>query len=785
MMQSSGVIICLSYILGLLFTAVPWGGAWILGLGILAAIFFRVSYISLRKFALKREKSITKGKTGVNSPLTTPHPRVWLIAGLVGLLATLYFPFRIPQPGPKDISQFVSSENNSNQEQLVIVRGEVVGTPRLTRSQRGQFWLNATQLDEVKNDQGPARLPKGVTGKLYVTVPILQSTGLYPGQQIAVTGMLYKPKAASNPGAFDFQKYLNQEGTFAGLVGKQINFIDEDRKWGWWKIREQIVRSQVRFLGVPEGPLVSAMVLGGKAVDLPYDIRDLFVKVGLAHALAASGFQTSLILGVILQLTRRAKKGTQIIFGALGLIAFLSLAGFQAAILRAVIMGFAALVGLALERKVQQLGSLLLAATLLLLFNPGWIWDLGFQLSFLATLGLIVTATPITKSLDWLPPSIASLISVPLAATIWTLPLLLHIFSVVAVYSVPLNIITTPLISVISIGGMISGLASLILPDIGSTLASFLYYPTHWLIQLAEFFANLPGSSVAVGSISTWQMLIIYGLIISTCLVRWWQKRWWFASLIAVVLVIIPVWHSTNNLLRITLLATDKEPILVIQDQGKVTLINSGDEGTGRFTILPFLQQQGVNQIDWAISSKFLGNENEAWLEIIESLRINNFYAYGSLQENKIEAQIIQQKLQKKQGIYQALTLGQTINNGSIIAQFVNDKLPILRLQIFGQNWLLVGRMKSQQVAQMLKTGELSRPQVLWCPSESLQDLVVALQPQVAIATANNLDSKTLSALNKGQTKLFFTGRDGAIQWTANGDFEAFIQVTENKSSGL
>ena len=94
----------------------------------------------------------------------------------------------------------------------MIVRGEVESNPRLTRSQRGQFWLEATQLDEVKNDKGPADIPKGVTGKLYVTVPILQATGLYPGQQIAVTGILYKPKAASNPGGFDFQKYLKQEG---------------------------------------------------------------------------------------------------------------------------------------------------------------------------------------------------------------------------------------------------------------------------------------------------------------------------------------------------------------------------------------------------------------------------------------------------------------------------------------------------------------------------------------------------------------------------------------------
>jgi len=62
-------------------------------------------------------------------------------------------------------------------------------------------------------------------------------------------------------------------------------------------VKARIIRSQVRWLGSPEGPFVSSMVLGSKAVDLPYDIRDSFIQVGLAHALAASGFQTSLILG--------------------------------------------------------------------------------------------------------------------------------------------------------------------------------------------------------------------------------------------------------------------------------------------------------------------------------------------------------------------------------------------------------------------------------------------------------------------------------------------------------
>lgn len=785
MNQVSGVIICLGYILGLLFTTVPWGGFWVLGLGVVGAIFFGRKRLNIRKHLPKKENSQAKTKTAPQLSQTSPHARVWLIAGVIGLLASFYFQLRVPTPQANDISKFVPSENGNNQEQLFIVRGKVLSKPRMTRSQRGQLWLEATQFDEVKNENAPDGRTKGVTGKLYVTMPLLQTTGLHPSQQIAVTGVLYKPKPPLNPGAFDFQKFLQQEGAFAGLSGRQVNILDEGQTWGWWKVRERIVRSQVRSLGVPEGTLVSAMVLGSKVVDLPYETQDRFVQVGLAHALAASGFQTSLILGVILGLTSKAKKGAQIILGSIALLLFLTLTGLQPSVLRAVIMGFAALIGIGLRRKVKQLGSLLVAAVLLLLFNPLWIWDLGFQLSFLATLGLIVTVSPITKHFDWLPPIITSSIAVPLAAAIWTLPLLLHVFSVVAIYTLPANILSTPLISVISIGGMISALVSLISPELGSNLADWLYHPTHWLLKLVEVFGSLPGSTVAVGSISLGQMVAMYILIILAWVVRWWQQRWWFSVIVALGLVFIPVWHSANTLFRVTVLAAGEEPVLVIQDKGKVTLINSGDEGTGRFTILPFLQQQAVNKVDWAIASDFQHNGNNAWLEVLQRLPIGTFYDYSPTSNNNTTNQVIQKEVQKSKGIYQPLSVGQTISTGSVVAQLINNQLPILQLQIFGQNWLLVGQTKTTELLRLLNAGRLARPQVLWCPGESLKELIPVLQPQVAIATTTNLDQKTLSELSQTQTKLFFTSRDGAIQWTPDGQFEIFIQAGENKTSIL
>jgi len=723
--QTSIIIFCLTYILGLLLTAIPWGGYSILAVGIGAAI-------ALPRF-LPRLK-----------------PVIWLGAGLVGLFASFYLQVRSPQPAASDISHFVSKNAN------VTVQGRITSTPRLTRSQRGQFWLEANQLNET-----------AVTGRLYVTVPLLQATGLYPNQKVTISGDLYKPKSVANPGAFDFKAYLEREGAFAGLNGRQVTFAQQKQQWGWWLVQQRIVRSQARWLGSPTGPLVSSIVLGSRAVDLPYDIRDLFVRVGLAHALAASGFQTSLILGLVVTLGKRFSQAIQVSCGAGALIIFLCLTGLQPSVLRAVVMGFGVLIAMAMNRKIKPLGSLLLAATLLLLFNPLWIWDLGFELSFLATLGLVVTAPALSKRLDWLPAAIATLIAVPIAASIWTLPLQLHVFGTVPLYSLAVNIFSTLLISVISIGGIISALAALLWPLAGSGLAMLLYYPTSWLIELGKFFSHLPGNSLALGTISVVQLLAIYGIISLVWLQTWWRRHWWFAGAIAISLVLAPAWYGTT-VLRVTVLATATEPVLVVQDQ-KVLLINSGNANTARFTVLPFLQKQGINQIDWAITINAQSSISSGWSEILQQIPVKIFYSSTDVAANTASAS-------------QTLHVGEKLTTRATVVQFTDTKPSVLQLKIQGQTWLLLDNLSSDEQKQLAQSRQLPHIQVLWWSGEPLAvDLIAALKPAVAIASSTTVDPKTVSYLQKNKVQLFWTERDGAIQWTPEHKFEA----AENSASLL
>lgn len=717
------IVLCLAYVLGLLATAVPWGGWIVLALGIAAAI----------------------GRRWIRGAV--PSSQIWLLAGVIGLAASLYFQMRIPHPRSQDVSQLLAKTNTASAD--VLVEGKVSSLPHLTRSEKAQFWLNVQQIAPIGDHQP-------VSGKLYVTVPFPQGKDLHPGQQVNISGSLYLPKAAANPGGFDFQNYLQQEGSFAGLSGEQVTVLQPSSIWGLWRVQQQIVRSQQQGLGTPEGPLVSAMVLGSKAVDLPFNVKDTFVRVGLAHALAASGFQTSLILGVVLVLTRRFSERIQFGAGTLSLLGFVGLAGLQPAVLRAAIMGFGGLVALGLNRKVKPLSSLLLTATLLLLMNPLWVWDLGFQLSFLATLGLLVTVPALSKRLDWLPGGLIPFIAVPIAAYLWTLPLQLGAFGVLSPYSIPANLITTPFISLISLGGMASALAALIWSPAGSALAWCLKYPTQGLIAIVDGFSRLPGNSYAVGTMSALTVIGLYGLLLLATFHPFWQRRWRIALAIALVAILIPVWAGAN-LTQVTVLAA-REPVMVIRDRGRITVINSGDAKTARFTLLPFLQQSGINQVHWAIAPNSQATD-EGWATLSQQLSIKN---------------------------PTALPLNQQVRYGSIQATLLRDQPTIAQLTIHNQTWLWLNSLPVEEQEKLIRSATLPQAQVVWWVGKTLNpELVKRIQPQVAIATAPTLSPDTLTQLQNAGIRLYYTGRDGAIQWTKEQGFQTTVDSNDNSSPAL
>ncbi len=763
-------LLCLAYIVGLAVSSYSWWSWAIAGL-IVGGLYIVEAWYHSRKKRLK---------------LAFSWP--WRISlALVLILASFYGQMRLPHLASQDISIFVNSIEGRGTKQFSTVRGIVDSYPQATRSDRAQFWLEVNQLSQIQGDDPSPASIRHVDGRLYVTAPLISATGLKPGVQVVVTGTLYKPQPVLNPGGLNFENYLARSGSFAGMRANQLFLTDEEqiRTWDLAKIRQRIVAAQVRWLDVPIGPLVSAMALGNEAVDLPFDVKDAFVRVGLAHALAASGFQVSLIVAAVISLTKRflAKKW-QFGLGLISILAFVAMAGPQPSVLRAAVMGIAVLVGMLLARQLRPLNSLLLAAVVLLVIEPLWIWDVGFQLSFLATLGLVVSATPIQKRLDFIPPVLAEAIAVPLAATIWTLPIQLWTFKVVPLYSLPANVIAAPFITLISIGGMVSALVAGIFPVAGSAMAWLLLYPTKLLLAIVELFASLPGSNIAVGSIRLWQLLFLYAAILVVWQIPWWQKRWPLVLAVSVLLIAIPLAVVKGQEFKITALAAREERILVIQKNYQTALINTGDSNTARFTVLPFLTNEAVNGLEQAITlqtSKPKGTSidsangavtegsngsidatSKGWQTLHNNLAINRLY-HPPQQSPKIP------------GLNMSpLGKAQDLLGGKSNLLFADP--PLLDLEIGGQHWLIGGDIQIDQQRELAMPDKLQPVQAIYWSGGVLTDTFIkAIRPQVAIAATLTPNPETVQYLEKLGTKVFITGRDGAVQWTAGQGFQALL----------
>ena len=569
---------------------------------------------------------------------------------------------------------------------------------------------------------------------------------MYPGQTLIIEGNLYKPKSPQNPGAFDFKKYLAKQGSFSGLKGDKIIFTGEANLWGWTNLRHRIINGFTNALGDENGLVISSMILGRRAVDLPPETRDLFVNLGLSHILAASGFHVALLLGIVFWLTQSLPPMKKLIIGVIILLFYVGLTGIQPAILRASLMGIAILISQILERKTNTLGALLLAGFLLLIFNPLWIWDLGFQLSFLATFALLVTSPFIERKLDFLPPKLSAMIAVPVAVSIWTSPVIMYVFHSFSFYVIPFNILVTPIIMLLITGGIISAIFILIIPTLGIQIAKILFWPLEILLESAQKIPQFTLSAFAVGQISLITLIIIYSILITIWLNKKWQKHWKIGALIIIGLIIIPIIYKNLTVFRITILQGNKNPMIVMQNRGEVTLINIGNESALKYTLSPFLSQQGINKINTVILTN---NQDRHSLSIIENkIKINSiFYLFDD---------------QKSDNNHQR------IEESSTIIKAINQKADILQWQIKDKHWLWIDGHNQDPQSISLNFNH-SLDVLVWSGKKLSRDwikIVKQYKPKFLIISTNYLPRFIKKELAKENIKWYSIQEDGPIQWT-------------------
>lgn len=358
--------------------------------------------------------------------------------------------------------------------------------------------LNYVDLDiEVKGKA--ARNPKDdlearkVILKIYevngnkIDSSILISTNEYLnyGDHVVVFGKLILPENFNN---FNYRMYLANQGVSAIIRYPKIEIISRHHSL-LFDFKNKTEKIVLKNLSINKASILNATVLG-ETDNMNSELKQNLGFTGISHVVAISGTHIVLLCMIMLGLLNYLKIGRRkaIVLTFLFLLFYIVLIEFPASALRAFIMMSFVLLAELIGRESDSLRSLVMAALLILIFNPlALIYDLGFQLSFLAVLGIIFFNNYFKSKLNFLKSGfLIDIVAVNFSAQVFVLPLLIHTFQYISLSSFITNILIVPMSLVLLVLGFLSVVFSLIFPSL-----SFLFFaPISLMLEYALFIVN-------------------------------------------------------------------------------------------------------------------------------------------------------------------------------------------------------------------------------------------------------------------------------------------------------
>jgi competence protein ComEC len=367
------------------------------------------------------------------------------------------------------------------------------------------------------------------------------------------------------------------------------------------RAREAIAR---RILPGPERGLVLAMTIGDRS-EIDDRTADTFRASGTYHVLALSGAQVALVAGLLVALLRFgvASPWTQALVTSLAVGFYALLVGGDVPVLRAALMAAAVLAGRALELDTDVANLLGLAALGLLAARPAAIHDVGFQLSFGATLGILALVGPLTSGVPRLPLRADLAVAASVAAQAALAPVLAAAFHRMAPAAVVLNLAAVPLSSAVLLGGL-----AVVALDFVSAAAAGLAGDIAWIA------ARALRASADLGPLAPWLDLRVAApslatLALHACGLAWLARgrRGAGLGLLAashLLLLASPLSPRADGRLRLTVIDVGQGDSLLLQSpSGRALLVDAGGSRETRFDpgerrVAPQLWQQGLRRLD-------------------------------------------------------------------------------------------------------------------------------------------------------------------------------------------
>ena len=478
---------------------------------------------------------------------------------------------------------------------------------------------------EVKhiNDLGK-RQPLHVNGKILVRV---DAGEIYQyGDYIRVRGILETPPENEE---FSYKNYLALSGIHAYMGSATATFLPEERGGlaiyqYIYDLRDRALVKVYELFPDPEASLLAGILLGIET-GLPRDLQRAFKDTGTTHIIAISGFNITIIAGLFISLFGNlfGKRNGSII-AMFGIAIYTILVGADAAVVRAALMGGLGLLGRQLGRRQDGVASLLFVAIVMAYFNPMVLWDVGFQLSFAATAGLILYAEPLSnwfvrqatritteERAQKIAGPIGEYVLFTLAAQFATIPIMAYHFGQISLVSFLANPFILPVQPAVMIIGGLALIVSLILFPLGKLLAFFALPFTTYTIRAVEFFDQMPHGVIVLGDMKLALVIIAYAVMLTWTFAGFRLKKFSkpltsTVMVASLAIIAIQVWRVAfampDGRLHITFFDAGSADVILIQTpDGANILINGGERISDLSSALGERLPPFHRELDWLI----------------------------------------------------------------------------------------------------------------------------------------------------------------------------------------
>lgn len=357
--------------------------------------------------------------------------------------------------------------------------------------------------------------------QLEVEGRVLVTLSRYPeynyGDRLEVSGSLKTPPEFED---FSYKNYLARYGIYSVMYQPEVKLIDSGDGNRFYtfilNIKNKLKQTISQILPEPQGSLLSALILGIKK-GISSNLLDIFSKVGISHIVVISGMHMIIIVSILGKIFYELAVSRRISFVIISLIIllFVTITGFGPATIRAGVLAFLVLFAQMVSRKRNSVIALFFVAFLMLIFNPKLLRDdVGFQLSFLATAGILYISPYLEPKIKrlWLP--IKSALIMTLSAQIFVLPWILYKFGEVSLISPLANILIVPVVPFAMGFGFGATLMGLIFVPLGQIFGFFAWIFLSYIIFIAKWFSQIPLVFLKIGKISIIWVLLYYLVLI-------------------------------------------------------------------------------------------------------------------------------------------------------------------------------------------------------------------------------------------------------------------------------